>query len=146
MDFLLTTCKKRLSKRRLHQTKIAPEVQERFQLMTCSRSKKLSLLLRKIFRATSPRRSRLIRRPSSTRFGGVSMRPVSVHLCYQARACGDTENKRSSSGCAYEFCFKGVQKIAAKAKMSAAADYASQGTPPWEFTSRSLPLLPNLIF
>jgi hypothetical protein len=25
---------------------------------------------------------------------------------------GDTENKRSSSDCAYQFCFKGVKRLA----------------------------------
>ena len=46
--------------------------------------------------------------------------PLSVQVSYQVGICDDTENKRSSSGCAYQFCFKGVQRLAAKANVSAA--------------------------
>lgn len=46
-----------------------------------------------------------IRRTTGTRLGGVT-RLLSVQVSYQAGGCGDTENKRSSTGCAYQFCFK----------------------------------------
>ena len=39
-------------------------------------------------------------RTTGTRLGGVVYETTSVQVTYQPDACGDTENKRSSSGCA----------------------------------------------
>ena len=48
---------------------------------------------------------------------------TSVQVSYQAGSCGDTENKRSRSGRPYEFCFNGVQGVAAKANESAVSNH-----------------------
>jgi hypothetical protein len=40
-----------------------------------------------------------------------------VHLGYQVGTCGDTENERSSSGCAYQFCFKVCNGLRLKHKL-----------------------------
>jgi hypothetical protein len=61
-----------------------------------------------------------IRRTTGTRLGGVT-RPLSVQVSYQAGACGDTENKRSISGCTYQFCFKVRKDLRPKTQVSAAA-------------------------
>jgi hypothetical protein len=47
---------------------------------------------------------------------GVS-RPLSVQVSYQAGACGETESKRSSSGCTYQSCFKVCNGLRLKHKL-----------------------------